>query len=1040
MDQDYGSNGPLRGGIPRLSRLPMPRAVASSDNLKLSARTSVVPGKHQDDLRKKTNIPLPPGPKVPLGENLNQPLRYRFGWNGKPVKPRSASPVRDALRDAQTATLDITPPNSDADSPVFEDGFENPIATTVEPETKDRRRPRPSLSERTAETLSRLTPSPSRSRRRSSIFSNDGTMPPPARSRSRLRDSRPTTPAPSRPESPAKVPFRPPGRCSPIKDVMGPPPMILPDETCTLPKAFVKGQRSKIAKPLRDPRRSTSSLDARPPEQIGWAPGSDSAQTPKQKPVYRSKAVRSQSAALKSSLPTIFRDPCPTIKIESVVSLEPRPPVAKTKPKPADRTATVVTPRPSSKRTKSISKAEQNQNNIPMIEIHPTTSPKSSPALRETIAKAKAARRKALEITVAPIEQPLNGHVAHIQSSVDETPLGNADNAHVLRTRLQTAATTGKLDIVGLGLRKIPTELMNIYKANNNTTDWYDVVDLTKINAADNEIDEIDEQFFPDFSRSDLENDDDTGNQFGGLEVLDLRRNMIQQLPIGLRRLTRLQSLELSGNKLTNGALEIICQIPDLQELMLSRNAFSGTIDMRNGSLEHLQVLDLHGNSIEGFHDEGLAQMKSLKNLNVAGNKLASLPWDVLATLTLSELNISGNQLAGILFPTRTTLTELRVLDASYNSLTGVSENDLEFPCLRSLILKGNRIARLPGLSGCSEIQALAVSENQLEEFPPDFFQLESLKIADFGHNNIKSIMTGIAGMKNLAFLNLVGNPLAQKKYLSMSTTDVKRDLEKKLDVVKEEGRVSDETPLSLNQSLFRYRYKASGGVLDLSAQSLSAIELAEIDLTDSDGPIRILKLSNNNLSVFPVELLSHPLVKYSLQLLDLSHNALLHPTDYLSSELFLPSLKSLYIVSTGLTSLDTLTTYLKAPVLAELNISCHKLAGRVPWVRAWWPTCTTLLATDNWFTSVDAEGVRGLEVLDIRNNEIETVPPKIGLLGNKPGSTAEYGRLRVLEVSGNRFRVPRLIVVEKGTEAVLKDLRRMVMAEEVPEDWKEFV
>jgi hypothetical protein len=98
------------------------------------------------------------------------------------------------------------------------------------------------------------------------------------------------------------------------------------------------------------------------------------------------------------------------------------------------------------------------------------------------------------------------------------------------------------------------------------------------------------------------------------------------------------------------------------------------------------------------------------------------------------------------------------------------------------------------------------------------------------------------------------------------------------------------------------------------------------------------------------------------------------------------------------------------------------------------------LLATDNWFSSVDVEGVRGLEVLDIRNNEIEMLPTRIGLLGNKPGSVKERGKLRSLEVSGNRFRVPRLAVVEKGTDAVLKDLRRMITVDEVPEEWQEFI
>lgn len=814
--------------------------------------------------------------------------------------------------------------------------------------------------------------------------------------------------------------------------------MMLPDEIYTPPKAFVRGQRSRIAKPLRDSRRSTSSAsEVRPPEQNGWTP--DSVQPPRVKSLYRTKTVTLQQAAPRPSVPKIFADPCPTIKIDSLVAPESRPPVAKARPKPADVTASVVKPRPCSKRNKSISKGEQNQNISPTIVVSPTNSPKSSAALRETIAKAKAARRKPREGTVAPSERALNDYIGHTENSFDETALESAVHEDLLRTRIQQAATTGKLDIACLDLKRIPSEAKDIYNSDNNTTNWYELVDLTKINAADNQIDEIDDEFFPDLSESDLENGNEN-NYFGGLEILDLRRNMLQRLPVGLRRLTRLQSLDLSGNKLTNNAVEIICQISGLQELMLGNNEFNGTIKLDSGSLENLEVLDLHGNSIDGFHNEGLAQMKSLRNLNVAGNKLASLPWEILATLPLSELNVSGNQLSGTLFPGKPSLPELRVLDASYNNLTGVSENELEFPCLRSLILKGNRIARLPALTCCSELQALAVSENQLEEFPADFPQLESLKIADFGHNNIKSVIAEIAEMKNLASLNLVGNPLIQKKYLSMSTTDLKLDLEKKLDVVKNKRVSVQENQLSPNQALFQYRYKASGGVLDLSSQSLSAIDISEIDLTDSDGPICFLKLSNNNLSSFPVDLLSHPLLKYSLQLLDLSHNALLHPTDYLSSELFLPCLKSLYIVSTGLTSLDSLTNHLKAPVLAELNISCHKLAGRVPWVRAWWPTCTTLLATDNWFTSVDAEGVRGLEVLDIRNNEIDTLPPKLGLLGNKPGSTPDYGRLRVLEVSGNRFRVPRLTVVEKGTEAVLKDLRRMVRAEEVPDEWKEFV
>ena len=225
---------------------------------------------------------------------------------------------------------------------------------------------------------------------------------------------------------------------------------------------------------------------------------------------------------------------------------------------------------------------------------------------------------------------------------------------------------------------------------------------------------------------------------------------------------------------------------------------------------------------------------------------------------------------------------------------------------------------------------------------------------------------------------------------------------------------------------------KPKAGVLDLSSRGLSSLSPDQVDLAQ---PVHTLRLANNDFTTFPVELLLHPSVKWSLRSLDISHNLSLHPTNYLSSEVHLPLLQSLYIVSTGLTTLDTLTEFLRAPELKELNISCHRLSGHIPWVKAWFPTLTTLLASDNWFDSIDVEAVRGLEVLDVRNNEIEHLPPKIGLLGNHAGKV-EAGSLRSFEATGNRFRVPRLLILEKGTEAVLRDLRRMVPAGEVPEEW----
>ena len=62
--------------------------------------------------------------------------------------------------------------------------------------------------------------------------------------------------------------------------------------------------------------------------------------------------------------------------------------------------------------------------------------------------------------------------------------------------------------------------------------------------------------------------------------------------------------------------------------------------------------------------------------------------------------------------------------------------------------------------------------------------------------------------------------------------------------------------------------------------------------------------------------------------------------------------------------------------------------------------------------------------MLDVSGNEIGQLEPKLGLLGAEG--------LRTLLVGGNRFRVPRRDVVDKGTEAVLSYLKSKIPDEEM--------
>jgi hypothetical protein len=85
-------------------------------------------------------------------------------------------------------------------------------------------------------------------------------------------------------------------------------------------------------------------------------------------------------------------------------------------------------------------------------------------------------------------------------------------------------------------------------------------------------------------------------------------------------------------------------------------------------------------------------------------------------------------------------------------------------------------------------------------------------------------------------------------------------------------------------------------------------------------------------------------------------------------------------------------------------------------------PGLEILNARDNKVSLVDAvllASMPRLTVLDLTNNDINQVPPELGLLS----------KLRSLSLEGNTFRIPRHEVLSKGTACVLSYLRDRIPA-----------
>lgn len=142
-----------------------------------------------------------------------------------------------------------------------------------------------------------------------------------------------------------------------------------------------------------------------------------------------------------------------------------------------------------------------------------------------------------------------------------------------------------------------------------------------------------------------------------------------------------------------------------------------------------------------------------------------------------------------------------------------------------------------------------------------------------------------------------------------------------------------------------------------------------------------------------------------------------------MKDDIELPNLKELNLSSNTFNSLQPLMRHLQTPQLEKLDISFNRLTSLPP-LRGHFPNLVTLFASNNTIRELSPEAVKGLKTLDCSSNDINSLNAKIGLLGGPGG-------LERLNVSGNRFRVPKYTILDKGTEATLAWLRDRIPANE---------
>ncbi|KAJ5128481.1 Leucine-rich repeat typical subtype [Penicillium atrosanguineum] len=982
-------------GLPRpTSRLPLPSSTASR-TLRPSPsrdRLQADPGLDHSRLRR------------PSRESLLKKPTPRYSTPAKVI--RKDLPTQDEL-ESQISQIQI----SDDVTPVEEE----------DDEARGR-----SLSDRTIETLSSIPPSPA-SVRQSSFFNGTSPIRSPSRTTSNVSSySR----SPSRSSSGQASDFlaqpvpklRLPSQSRmSVASVSSLPTNTVPDTSGTPTRLKLPSSRQSIA--------------------IGNS-GSDSSVTPK-------KTIPGRTSMLKAPAKSSPARSSPGKVLSKPTLSDMGPPE---RPLQVRKTRKPQTDSPSSARSPSAAPRNPSRY-VSAASLQDELSPeqqaesemrkvsKSSNALRDTIAKAKAARKAAAskEKTEAAPQVKAIDPVDGIDSEDPFNQLPKGSDTSVLRKRVESARKSGILNVAALSLKEIPKEVIDMYVFDPDAKNWFENVDLVKFIAADNELQEVADATFPDIDLMDLDPDsEERGPQFGALESLDLHGNLLKSVPMGIRRLHQLRFLNLSNNTMSMDKLHVVLEIASLTDLKLANNQLSGPFFSEIGRLSQLESLDLRGNDLTSLPEE-LKELTSLKTLDVGGNQLTSLPFEALSKLPLRTLNAPKNSLQGTLIPESVNRLEtLQSLNIAGNSLKIFAANEaLVLPSLQNLYMGVNRMKRLPCVSSWQSLLVLSAEDNRLTQLPEGFVKLKSLKSVDFTANNFAQLDEKIGLMASLSSFKVGNNPLRDRKLLSMGPEEIIQRLRNKCEPepqdTDDEGSVATQFTLAPETPELENAWKIKpGGIIDRSYSDLTELGTESLELISTDD-VRCLYLQHNELPCFPT--LALGMLAQGLVDLDLSYNPL-DSSKLMSSSLELPRLQTLNLSAAGLTSLDSLLNNLQAPSLNLLDVANNRLKGALPHIRETFPGLKTLLASDNQFESLEFEAVQGLQVLDVSNNNIDYLPPKIGLLGSErnPRNWGNGTALRRFEVAGNRFRVPRWQIVAKGTDEVLEFLLKHIRENDLPE------
>ncbi|XVF25583.1 hypothetical protein REPUB_Repub13aG0224500 [Reevesia pubescens] len=179
------------------------------------------------------------------------------------------------------------------------------------------------------------------------------------------------------------------------------------------------------------------------------------------------------------------------------------------------------------------------------------------------------------------------------------------------------------------------------------------------------------------------------------LKYLDLEvNNFSGQVPPEFGKLVNLETLRLSFNRLSGNLPSELADLRNLTDFRINDNSLNGSIPDFIQNWNKLERLEMQGSGLEGPISSFISALENLETLIISDINGTNQPFPDLRNMTgirriiLKKCSISG-QIPEYVWD----MSELRILDLSFNSLNGDLEDVIPPGNFKFLFLTGNNLS-----------------------------------------------------------------------------------------------------------------------------------------------------------------------------------------------------------------------------------------------------------------------------------------------------------------------------------------------------------